>query len=140
MERINGDANIAGMTECKAVGKIYFRYLHSNIVITASITRHPTICVCFHCRKQFTRIFSQRVSNNLTKFNLLPLRYSFPWCSLFLRYFNGKRRAEQALFSLYQSGGVALRPGMISGTREVFLPKDIMGCNKINIPLWLLGK
>lgn len=59
-------------------------------------------------------------------------------------YFNGKRRAEQALLDAYPDSGIVLRPGFIYGTRElpVEVPailKPIVG-SKLALPLWLLGQ
>ena len=45
------------------------------------------------------------------------------------RYFEGKRDAERRLAELYPEGGVALRPGAISGSRVV---------GTATLPLWLL--
>ena len=45
-------------------------------------------------------------------------RAGMPDCS----YFQGKRDAERRLAELYPQGGVALRPGIISGTRQVVPP------------------
>ena len=45
-------------------------------------------------------------------------------------YFQGKRRAEEALALRYPRGGVALRPGFIYGTRNV---------SGVGIPLGAIG-
>ena len=45
-------------------------------------------------------------------------------------YFQGKRDAEAKLMELYPDGGVALRPGVIYGTRHA---------GGFSIPLWLVG-
>lgn len=45
-------------------------------------------------------------------------------------YFNGKRAAEARMAQLFPSGGVALRPGFISGTRQVAgvgVPLQVVG-------------
>ena len=66
----------------------------------------------------------------------------FTHTTLLNSYFNGKRRAEQALLDAYPDTGVVLRPGFIYGTREVPLPaalQSIAGAD-LKIPLWLLGK
>ncbi len=53
------------------------------------------------------------------------------------RYFNGKRRAEEALLDAYPGSGVILRPGFIYGTRHVHLP---VADTSIPLPLWIVGK
>lgn len=45
-------------------------------------------------------------------------------------YFQGKRRAEEALASNFPTAGVALRPGFIYGTRQV---------GGVGIPLGAIG-
>lgn len=50
-------------------------------------------------------------------------------------YFNGKRRAEQALLSAYPENGVVLKPGFMYGTRHI----DVNG-REVQIPLGLVGK
>jgi len=59
-------------------------------------------------------------------------------------YFHGKRRAEEALFNIFPTTGIVLRPGMISGTRDVPLPKTVIGISnplgKLSLPLWVIGK
>eukprot|EP00884_Botryococcus_braunii_P004272 jgi/Botrbrau1/13846/Bobra.0056s0083.1 len=45
-------------------------------------------------------------------------------------YFKGKRRAEEALFQLFPTSGVALRPGFIYGTRYV---------SGVGVPLGIIG-
>ena len=59
-----------------------------------------------------------------------------------ISYFNGKRRAEQALLDAYPDKGVVLRPGFIYGTRAVPLPAAVQPITgpELKIPLWLLGK
>lgn len=72
-------------------------------------------------------VYVSTVENNLPDF--------------FLRgYFHGKRRAEQALQDAYPRTGVILRPGMIHGTRNVPLPKSVLGVSELPLPLWALGK
>ena len=46
-------------------------------------------------------------------------------------YFQGKRRAEEALASTFPGAGVALRPGFIYGTRQV---------GGVGIPLGAIGE
>lgn len=45
-------------------------------------------------------------------------------------YFNGKRDAEKKLLGSFPTGGVALRPGFIYGTRQV---------GSVGIPLQAIG-
>eukprot|EP01031_Cornospumella_fuschlensis_P032730 gene32730-39568_t len=51
-------------------------------------------------------------------------------------YFNGKRRAEEAVRESYPQSGVILRPGFIYGNRGVRLP--IVG--NVAVPLGVVGK
>lgn len=63
-------------------------------------------------------VFVSTVENNLPEF--------------FLRgYFNGKRRAEEAVLASFPEGGVVLRPSFVYGTRQA---------GGVSIPLWLAGK
>jgi hypothetical protein len=52
-----------------------------------------------------------------------------------LRYFNGKRRAEQAVLDSFQSNGFVLRPGFMYGNRA--LPAPLAG---VTLPLGFLGR
>ena len=61
-----------------------------------------------------------------------------------IRYFRGKRKAENALQQAYGENGASLRPGFIYGTRIVPVP-TIFGFknplfDNIRIPLWVLGR
>ena len=47
-------------------------------------------------------------------------------------YFNGKRDAEKKLATLFPTGGIALRPGFVYGTRQVGsfgIPLQAVGAN-----------
>ena len=50
-------------------------------------------------------------------------------------YFEGKKKAERALFRLFPETGVALRPGFVYGTRKVVLPSS----KAFSVPLGALG-
>lgn len=68
-------------------------------------------------------VYVSTVENNLPSF-------------LLSGYFNGKRRAEEAVRDAYPSSGVVLRPGFIYGVRGVDLP----GAGRVGIPLGIVGK
>ena len=64
-------------------------------------------------------------------------------------YFNGKKRAEQAILDAYQNQAWILRPGFMYGTRDVPFnlrpPSPTSSSTEssgsiLSIPLWLLGR
>lgn len=57
-------------------------------------------------------------------------------------YFNGKRDAEKKLATLFPTGGIALRPGFVYGTRQVGsfgIPLQAVGADSVLGYMQVLG-
>lgn len=62
--------------------------------------------------------------------------------SLIHRYFDGKRKAEEAVQETFKEKGYVLRPGFIYGTRAIPLPpfmNSVVGPT-LSLPLGIFGR
>ena len=61
---------------------------------------------------------------------------------LLISYFDGKKKAEDAVLDTFKEKGFVLRPGFIYGTRMVPLPgflNPVLGAN-LSLPLGIFGR
>ena len=139
MEKINGDANINAISESLRSGSDFsVVYSYVQLICVQKISGVPKF------------VYVSTVENNLPNFvlsgwvndNQSSLNYNVLLKIDEISYFNGKRRAEQALLDAFPETGVVLRPGFIYGTRDVPLPTAIHSITgpELKIPLWLIGK
>ena len=139
MEKINGDANINAISESLRSGSDFsVVYSYVQLICVQKISGVPKF------------VYVSTVENNLPNFvlsgwvndNQSSLNYNVLLKIDEISYFNGKRRAEQALLDAFPETGVVLRPGFIYGTRDVPLPIALHSITgpELKIPLWLIGK
>lgn len=136
MQKINGDANALAVKVAAESGVDRFVYISSiqstlpSFVLKGSVSASLKFNRSHHSNQM--TFFSNAYYNWFSK--ILPLCY--------ISYFEGKRKAEEAVCSEFKEKGVVLRPGFIYGTRAIPLPdflRTVVGPT-LSLPLGIFGR
>lgn len=136
--------------DCSAV-EISFLFLSLSIFITDR-NRHELPKSIFLVEIDYPFIFHRWYSYFWKYSNTLPCQSLYISISSILpppthaffspSYFDGKKKAEDAVLNTFKGKGFVLRPGFIYGTRMVPLPGflgPILGAN-LSLPLGFVGR
>lgn len=132
MQKINGDANALAVKVAAESGVDRFVYISSIQSTLPSFVLKGSVSASM----KFDRF------HHFIQMTFSVTHVTIDFLLWFISYFEGKRKAEEAVCSEFKEKGVVLRPGFIYGTRAIPLPdflRPVVG-QTLSLPLGIFGR